>query len=302
MRNNKETTVLKGKIPNQEMDRLRKIGFIQQKNSSLFCCKVITRSGRLNVEELEALTRIASDYGDGELMLLGDGSVVICGIAYEQVDKVKELCAKYELITGGTGNKIRPIIACEEKVCPHGLVDTYQLAEKFRKLFFERLQNEEFPQKVTFGINGCPKNCGPLDIYDIGIEGVLAPQFDLDLCRGCLNCAVEKHCQHDAIKVANEKIDVNAAKCIKCGACVEKCPFGVTTFAQYAYRIIIGGGKNGKTDSGQHLSVMFTTEESLLSVVDRLLFLYLEEAKENETLGAVVSRIGIKTVEKKVLA
>ena len=48
--------------------------------------------------------------------------------------------------------------------------------------------------------------------------------IDKDLCKGCSLCS--KVCPVDAISgKIKEPYEIDAAKCIKCGACMEKCKF-----------------------------------------------------------------------------
>ena len=56
-------------------------------------------------------------------------------------------------------------------------------------------------------------------------KDLLRYRIDADKCRGCTLCA--RTCPNDAIigKVREARV-INQDKCIKCGACMEKCRFG----------------------------------------------------------------------------
>ena len=289
-------------MPKQEVIRLKKTGFLLERNRSLFSCIITTRSGRLDVEEWNVISELAATYGDGEINLLSEGRVAVKGIKYEQIDTVRAFCDEKELSIGIGGNKIEPIGVCQEFICEDAIFDAYELAEKFRMLFYERLKDEDYPKNIRIGVSGCSKGCQSCGQYDIAVEGIARPELDLELCKGCLNCAVEKVCADEAVKMVDGCIHMDKSKCSKCGKCIEKCPFGVTTFSTKAYRLYLGAIKDGELRSSRYFTHLFTTEESLLSVIDRLLYLYQQEGKEGESFDEMIDRIGIKMIEKKVLA
>ena len=41
-------------------------------------------------------------------------------------------------------------------------------------------------------------------------------------CNGCESCVEE--CPSEAIKMANDKAEINADTCVDCGTCVDACP------------------------------------------------------------------------------
>lgn len=296
----KEEKTEKGVVRSREADRLKELGFVQNRGTDRFNCRVITRSGRMSTSEVKEILYLAEEYGEKEVIISGDGNLEIKGIAYENIDKVLEYCKKHRISIGGTGAKVRPITTCMGKECVYGILDAYELAEKLRELFYVRLHNVTLPNKLEIAVSGCPTNCTDVDLYDIGIMGIRIPQCEMVNCMGCKTCAIEKKCPNAAAGVVNEKLRIDSKKCTKCGLCVGACPFGTITKGTVAYRIYVGGSKGQKKRKGHSLEQLFTAEESVLSVVDRLIGLYQEEGRDKETFYEMLDRIGLKNVERKV--
>ena len=56
-------------------------------------------------------------------------------------------------------------------------------------------------------------------------KALLRYQIDPDKCKGCTLCA--RNCPAEAIQgTVRQPHTIDTAKCIKCGACIEKCKFG----------------------------------------------------------------------------
>ena len=46
------------------------------------------------------------------------------GIPYEKIEDFKAFIAKEGMVTGGTGSRVRPVVACKGTTCVFGLYDT----------------------------------------------------------------------------------------------------------------------------------------------------------------------------------
>lgn len=92
------------------------------------------------------------------------------------------------LSTGGTGSKVRPVVACKGTTCQYGLIDTFQLSEEIHERFFVGYNNVKLPHKFKIAVGGCPNNCVKPDLNDLGIVGQRVPQVQLDQCKGCKVC------------------------------------------------------------------------------------------------------------------
>ena len=76
-------------------------------------------------------------------------------------------------------------------ICPAGCIDSCALAQKL-KLRYDAAE-------IRIGVYGCPNSCLR--------AGRCRKQFDLKICGG-------------------QEVDIDDAACIRCGACVRKCPSG----------------------------------------------------------------------------
>ena len=56
-----ENTAVRGNVPRQEADRLKELGFVQNRGTDKFNCRVVTRSGRMDVPELKEITYMAEE-------------------------------------------------------------------------------------------------------------------------------------------------------------------------------------------------------------------------------------------------
>ena len=65
--------------------------------------------------------------------------------------------------------------------------------------------------------------------------------------------------------------------------------------------MIVGGNKGLQKREGHSFERLFTTEESVLSIVDRLIGVYQEKGQEGEAFYETMDRIGFHNVEQMVL-
>lgn len=143
-------------------------GFIRQKDRNHFVVRVKTQIGKVNSEQMAALSEIAREYGRGEIYLTNRMNIIIPWIMQKHLNEVRQLVENTGLVVGGTGPTLRPIVACVGTICEHGLADTQLLG----KLLDEKLFGKRLPSKLKIGITGCPNDCGKVEINDIGFMGM----------------------------------------------------------------------------------------------------------------------------------
>ncbi len=288
-------------IPREETNRLRDLGFIQNSGSDRFNCNVVSKSGIFDSKSLRNIAAISDEFGSGQVMLSSEGTLEIMDIPYNRVADVIEKCKELDIDVGGTGAKIRPVVTCDGKNCTYGVFDSYALSEKIREMFYVRLNNFDLPNKFDIAICGCPNNCENVDLFDVGIMAIRIPKFEKDKCKGCANCSLARACPEGAVSVTMGMLNVSGNKCDKCGICVNRCPFEVVTEYTDAYKVIVGGQKGKMIKKGQAFKTLIVNEESLLSIIVRLLYLYQEKGRKGEFFSELVERMGIERVEELVL-
>ncbi len=208
---------------------------------------------------------------------------------------------EHGLETGGTGAKVRPIVACKGTTCVFGLIDTADISLRIHEQFYKGYRTSNFPHKLKIAVGGCPNNCVKPDINDIGVIGQRVVKYSYDKCRGCQKCVIEASCPMKAASLTSGKITVDEGICNHCGRCYTKCPFGAFSEAETAYKITVGGKWGKKRAIGKPLSSLITSEDEVLAALERAVLLYRDEGIKGERFADTVERLGFDYVEKKIL-
>ena len=292
-----------GKISADEVTRVKALGFLQDKlTGDHFNCRVITRNGKITAEESRAVTEAAELFGNGEITMTSRMTLEIQGVPFENIEPIREYLMQFGLQTGGTGSKVRPVVSCKGTTCQYGLIDTFDLSNEIHNRFFVGYSDVKLPHKFKIAVGGCPNNCVKPDLNDLGIIGQRVPEIDMDKCKGCKVCQIEKNCPIHVAKLIDGKVSVDPEACNHCGRCIGKCPF--KAFEQYTngYRVYIGGRWGKKIARGRYLDKIFTDKEEVLAVVEKAILLFREQGITGERFADTVSRIGFENVQEQLLA
>ena len=290
-------------VPAEEVTRVKALGFLWDKNSAdRFNGRVITRNGKITAEESAVIAEAARRYGSGEITMTSRLTLEIQGVPFDNIEPLREFLAQAGLETGGTGSKVRPVVSCKGTTCQYGLIDTFALSEEIHERFFKGYSGVKLPHKFKIAVGGCPNNCVKPDLNDLGIIGQRVPEVNLDKCRGCKVCQIEKACPVNAASVADGKVVIDESVCNHCGRCLRKCPF--KAFEEYTggYRIYIGGRWGKKVARGRCLEKVFTDREEVLNIVEKAILLFREQGMTGERFADTVARLGFENVQKQLLA
>lgn len=286
----------------EEIKRVKGLGFLQDKRfPDVFNARVITRNGKLTVNEHRAVAEAAERFGSGEVTMTSRLTLEIQGIRYANIEPLIDFLHAYGLETGGTGPLVRPIVSCKGTTCQYGLIDTFSLSEKLHERFYKGYHAVTLPHKFKIAVGGCPNNCVKPNLNDLGIIGQRVPLFDFSKCRGCKKCLVEASCPIHVAKMIDGKLTANPEECNHCGRCKGKCPFGVTEEYQNGYKIFIGGRWGKKIANGRPLSKIFTSEEEVLDIVERAILFFKNEGITGERFADTVARLGFDHVQDRLL-
>ena len=169
-------------ISKEEEQRLKGLGFLNNKGTDNFSARVITVNGKVTVAQHRCLADAAEKFGNGNLTFTTRLTVEVQGIPYENIEAFREFIAKEGLTTGGTGSKVRPIVSCKGTTCQNDLGIIGQRIPEFHKELCK----------------GC-KKCAIEAACPIGaskvIDGVLVR--DEEKCNHCGRCI--GHCRFDSI-------------------------------------------------------------------------------------------------------
>ena len=213
-------------IQAEEITRVKGLGFLWDKTTpDCFNGRVITRNGKMTAKELAAVAEAAEKFGNGQVALTVRLTAEIQKVPFENIEPLREFLKERGLETGGTGAKVRPVVSCKGTTCQYGLIDTFALSEAIHKRFYEGWHDVKLPHKFKIAVGGCPNNCVKPDLNDLGIVGQRVPVIDLEKCRGCKVCQIEKNCPIHVPKVVDGKVLIDDAQCNHCGRCINKCPF-----------------------------------------------------------------------------
>ena len=290
------------KLSPEDIKRVKGLGFLQDKRyPDVFNARVITRNGRITTDEHRAIAEAADRFGTGQVAMTTRLTMEIQGVRYENIQPLMDFLSAYGLTTGGTGALVRPVVSCKGTTCQYGLIDTYALSEKIHERFYVGYHNMPLPHKFKIAVGGCPNNCVKPDLNDRGVVGQRVPVPDTEKCRGCKKCQIEKNCPIHAAKLEDGKISIDPDACNHCGRCKGKCPFGAVEEYREGYKILIGGRWGKKTACGRPLPRLFTTEEEVMTVIDRAILLFREEGIAGERFADTVTRLGFDYVSGKLL-
>ena len=282
--------------------RVKAMGFLSNKGTDNFNARIITVNGKITAEQQRCIAEAAEKFGNGEVAFTTRLTVEVPGVPYDKIEEFQEFIGKAGLTTGGTGSKVRPVVACKGTTCQYGLIDTFALSEKIHERFYEGMRGVTLPHKFKIAVGGCPNNCVKPDLNDMGVIGQRIPTVYLDKCRGCKKCRVEAACPIHTAHVEEGKIVIRPEECNHCGRCRNQCPFGAVTDYQDGYKIYIGGRWGKRVAQGRALSKIFTSEEEVMQVIERAIALFRDDGIDGERFSDTIARLGFEEVERRLIA
>jgi len=289
------------KLSPEQIKQVKGLGCLQDKRySDVFNVRTITRNGRITTDEVRAIAEAADRFGSGKVAMTSRLTIEIQGVPYDNIEPMRAFLAQHGLETGGTGPKVRPVVSCKGTTCQYGLIDTFSLSEKIHEKFYVGYHNVGLPHKFKIAVGGCPNNCVKPELNDLSVIGQRYPTVDLEKCRGCKKCQVETSCPIKAAKVADGKMYIDPSQCNHCGRCKDKCLFDAISYTD-GYKVSIGGRWGKKTATAQPLNKVFTTEEEVLDMVEKVICFFRDEGIAGERFADTINRLGFDYVEKKLL-
>lgn len=290
-----------GAISPAEIKRVKGLGCLQDKRyPDVFNVRVITKNGKITAEAQRVIAEAADRFGSGEVTFTSRLTLEIQGVKYADLEAAIDFLNQHDLITGGTGSLVRPVVSCKGTTCQYGLIDTFGLSEKIHEKFYLGYHDVTLPHKFKIAVGGCPNNCVKPNLNDLGIIGQRVPVVQADKCRGCAKCQIELACPIKSAKVVDGKITMGA-DCNNCGRCRGKCPFGAVSEYTNGYKIYIGGRWGKKIANGRPLEKLFTSEEEVLDVVERAILFFRDEGISGERFADTINRLGFEYVQDKLL-
>ena len=288
-------------LTSDQINSVKGRGFLRNRGTDLFSGRIVPAGTVFNAQNFCDMATLAEKYGNGKLICTSRQSMEIPGIPFDKIEEAEAFARAHGLSFGGTGAKVRPITACKGTTCVYGNFDTQALAKEIHEKYYLGWSGVKLPHKFKIGVGGCPNSCIKPSLNDFGVEGRRAPIFDPELCRGCKVCAIEKSCPSKAASVNDGKLVIDGDKCLSCGVCTGKCPFGaIASESETLYRIYLGGTWGKSTRMGTPLSRL-VREDEVLPILEKSMLWFKENGLPKERFGKAIDRIGIEKAEAEIL-
>ena len=284
-------------IQPEDIQRVKGQGFLRNKGTACFNARILTTNGNVTTDQIRAIAEAADRFGTGRVQFTSRMTVELPVIPYDKIEDFQAFLGEHGLYTGGTGPKVRPVGSCKGTTCQYGLYDTFGLSEKIHERFYLGYHGVKLPHKFKIATGGCPNNCVKPALNDLGIIGQRIKELDLDACKGCKKCRITEGCPMKAASVVDGKLLIDESVCNTCGRCAGKCPSGAGGQGKQAWKGCIGGRWGKKVGQGQPLSKLFTSEEEVLSVVEKTILFYREIGLPGERFEDTIARLGLVLVE-----
>lgn len=289
-------------VSEEEEKRLKRIGFLNNRDTDNFSARVITKNGRVTAEQMHILGKAAEDFGNGTIIMTARLSVEIQGIPYSRIESFRQYLNAYGLNTGGTGAKVRPVVSCKGSTCHYGLLDAYALAEELHNTFFIGYQDVVLPHKFKIAVGGCPNNCVKPTLNDLGIIGQRIPDYQSSECQNCRDCGIVNVCPTRVAQIKKGHLEINPDKCVHCGRCIDQCHFDVIKGYTDGYLICIGGRWGKKQAQGRPLNHFFTDRKEVIKTVKKTILFFREQGLPGERFATTINRIGYPVAEAQILS
>lgn len=284
-------------ITKEDLAAIKARGFLRNRGTDCFSGRLLSLGGVFTADQLIAIAECSKRFGNGKIAMTSRLTAEIVGIPYDQIENAEAFVAEHGMTFGGTGAKVRPITACKGSTCVFGNIDTHAIAAQLHERFYVGMGHVKLPHKFKIGVGGCPNSCMKPSLNDVGIEGRKVFTVDTEKCRGCGKCSVEAACPMKAISISDGKVVLSEEKCINCGVCIGKCPFGAIPKEAQSVCAVYVGGTWGKTSRmGTQLNRFFSVEEAG-DIVEKVLLWYRENGYVKERLGSTIDRIGVDVLE-----
>jgi NAD(P)H-nitrite reductase large subunit len=144
------------------------LGVVKQQQPGLNYVGLAVPVGRVTVQQLFDLARIAEMYGSGEVRLTGAQNVIIAGVPD---DRLRPLLAEplLEELSPNPSGAVRGLVSCTGiDYCHFALIETKELALKTARALEGRLPANK---RLTMHWSGCPAGCGNHAAADVGLLG-----------------------------------------------------------------------------------------------------------------------------------
>ncbi|GAV77428.1 NIR_SIR domain-containing protein/NIR_SIR_ferr domain-containing protein [Cephalotus follicularis] len=183
------------RMPQQELERgssselVRKqwerrdyLGVRPQKQKGLSYVGLHIPVGRVQAEDMDEITRLADEYGSGELRLTVEQNIIIPNIENSKLKALLEEPLLKDRFSLEPSILMKGLVACTgNQFCGQAIIETKARALKVIEEV-ERLVAVTRPVRMHW--TGCPNTCGQVQVADIGFMGCIARDENKKPCEG----------------------------------------------------------------------------------------------------------------------
>jgi ferredoxin-nitrite reductase len=156
-------------------DRLAHVGVHPQKQEGLYWVGVVLPLGRMTVEQMRGVAKVARESGDGDIRLTVWQNLLISGVPGDKIARVESEIEALGLSTKTTSIRAG-IVACTGATgCRFAAAHTKEDAEDIVQWCEARVQLDH---PVNIHLTGCHHSCAQHYIGDIGLIGARVPVSD----------------------------------------------------------------------------------------------------------------------------
>lgn len=274
---------------------LKSGGIIMQKDEEFVSIRLKLPGGCISADQLPRIAELANRYGRGIIRLTARQGLEIPWVRFEKIEAFTDELSKSGLALGACGPRFRAVTACPGlPICRCAITDSQTLAKKIDVIFGGLL----VPYKFKVSVSGCPNACSkPLE-NDIGLYGVVQPQFESEACIGCGLCV--NICKENALMLLDGKPMLDMSRCINCGDCIQSCPTDAWKEGRKGYAIFAGGKMGRHPRIGEKIAD-FVDEAQAMGLIKRCLDFYLQNGNKRERFGDLSHRFGIERFKAEIL-
>lgn len=284
-------------IAKSNLDELKRVGIIAQKQKDTFLIRLRTVAGDMTPEELTAIAAVSRKYGTGQVHLTTRQGVEIHNIDVNNLQAAREELEQSGIVLGVCGPRGRGIVACPgSATCTSGIIETKELAAELDAAYFRR----QAPHKFKIGISGCANNCSKPVENDIGVMGGVLPGWNREACISCRLCV--SICPNKAIQERDKAFLLDENKCLLCGLCISNCPVSAWKALKTGYTLYLGGTMGKRPRLGTKAGVLIESKEELLGSIKRAFEFYLAHGQKKERFGHTLDRIGVQKAVREIMS
>jgi dissimilatory sulfite reductase (desulfoviridin) alpha/beta subunit len=145
----------------------------------------------------------------------------------------------------------------------------------------------KFHHEFRVTLSDCPNACSQPQIKDIGIIGACAPMLTPEECSRCEACV--DSCKEEAITLKSEAPcpQIDDAKCLYCGDCMNVCPTGTLIEGAQGFRVLLGGKLGRHPQLAREMPGIYS-EQQVLDIIKDCIEFYKANSRHGERFSQIL--------------